>query len=504
MKLVITEYKNGLIEIEKKVTTVVVAPFDTAVGAIPLSLITAAGQLIVGSGNADAEALPAGNDGDVLTFDSAVPLKVKWASGGQGASALMYNMSGGSVVAGDVIINDYSNDRSFSIPAARGDGRVIGVAGESIASTAEGKVLTFWGTITNVNVDTAAVNRGDFLIASNTSKRATSIGPVRQGYGVFALALSSKAAGSVGTVQALLVPQIFSGASATSAFVAGGYSGGASWLDTTEKFTFASSVWGAILTTLSAGVYGGAGATNEAIAGYQMGGRSSVSSSTTHVNKMPYSTELFSNLGSVLAYSSGYMFSSVMNAGVFTYVQRAQSGGTYYTSVTKFTFASDTGAASSTLSAIRGYCGTLSDGSVSGIFQAGQSSDAPALSIVTDKVTFATDTIAALTAARPPAAITLLRPMNFVAAGVSYSAANSSTLGNKLSHATWTNVTLSSQPVVNCTSAAVACDGVATAFLALQLTSQSFSRVTETFTSTPGATTLSDRVNPISFSYGVV
>lgn len=501
MKLVITELRDNLVEIDKKVTTVILAPFDTGVGAVPLSVATGKGQVLVGVGVADVDALAAGNDGDVLTADSAQPFGIKWASGGGGASALMYNKSGGSVVAGDVIINDYLNDRSFAVNSVLGDSRVIGVAGESIAANAEGKVLTFWGTITNLNVDAAGVRRGDFLIASNTPKRATSVGMVRIGYHIFALALTAKAAGSTGTISALLLPQVFVGGSAATAFAAGGNT--TLFHASAEKFNFASSLWASIAGALPTGLCNAAGASNGSLAGYVISGASSSDSGLSVTQKMPFTTELFSALA--VGANGSKMFSSVMNIGVAAYVPRSTSGATYYASILKLTFASDTGAfIAGVLSVARAFSATLSDGSVSGIFQGGQTTDTPTLSLIADKITFATDVVAAITSARPPAAITLLRPMNFPAAGVSYSAVAAATATNKLPHATWINSALASNPAVSALNAAVANNGNDIAYLSRQDVAQSFSRVTETFTSTPGATTIVDRGNPSSFNNGAI
>ena len=57
---------------------------------LPATLITAKGDLVVGSGNAAADNLPVGTDGYVLTANSTETMGVKWAavSGGTSSSSV--------------------------------------------------------------------------------------------------------------------------------------------------------------------------------------------------------------------------------------------------------------------------------------------------------------------------------------------------------------------------------------------------------------------------------
>ena len=54
---------------------------------LPATLITAKGDLVVGSGNAAADNLAVGTDGYVLTADSSQTLGVKWAASSGGTSS---------------------------------------------------------------------------------------------------------------------------------------------------------------------------------------------------------------------------------------------------------------------------------------------------------------------------------------------------------------------------------------------------------------------------------
>lgn len=74
------------------------------VGAIPLSIIDAKGDLIVGSAADTAVRLPPGTDGHVLTLDSAQAAGVKWAAaaGGSGFAPVVKPRAGQYVQAGAI------------------------------------------------------------------------------------------------------------------------------------------------------------------------------------------------------------------------------------------------------------------------------------------------------------------------------------------------------------------------------------------------------------------
>lgn len=108
------------------------------------------------------------------------------------------NKSGGSVAAGDVVILDASNDSAFTTTSSADNGLVIGVAQETIANNAAGKIQT--AGLATVNV-TGSVARGAYLGTSGTVKLAyAEAGPTG---GTFARALT---ADSAGAVTALLGP----------------------------------------------------------------------------------------------------------------------------------------------------------------------------------------------------------------------------------------------------------------------------------------------------------
>lgn len=108
------------------------------------------------------------------------------------------NRSGASVAAGDVVILDTANDSSFTTTATADAVVVIGVADETIANAALGKVQV--GGLATV-ATTGAISRGDRLATSTTAKLAK--GKADGGAGDFALAVTGHA-GPTGSVTALL------------------------------------------------------------------------------------------------------------------------------------------------------------------------------------------------------------------------------------------------------------------------------------------------------------
>lgn len=78
------------------------------------------------------------------------------------------NRSGGQVVAGDVVVLDTSNDASFTTTTAAQSDLALGVAAETIANAASGKVVIHGLASVNVNGTTA---RGNWIATSTTVKQ---------------------------------------------------------------------------------------------------------------------------------------------------------------------------------------------------------------------------------------------------------------------------------------------------------------------------------------------
>lgn len=87
------------------------------------------------------------------------------------------NKSGGGVVAGDVVIIDTANNDAFTTTTSSASTAIIGVAQETIANNASGRVLTGgYAALVNVN---ASVTRGHYGTTHTVAKQATDAGASR-------------------------------------------------------------------------------------------------------------------------------------------------------------------------------------------------------------------------------------------------------------------------------------------------------------------------------------
>ena len=87
------------------------------------------------------------------------------------------NKSGGGVVAGDVVVIDTANNDAFTTSTAGGFLGTIGIAQETIANNAVGRILTAgYAALVNVN---ASVTRGNFGKTYTVAKQATDAGASR-------------------------------------------------------------------------------------------------------------------------------------------------------------------------------------------------------------------------------------------------------------------------------------------------------------------------------------
>lgn len=91
--------------------------------------------------------------------------------------AALTNKSGGSVAAGDVVIIDTANNEAFTTTTSGGYTGGVGVAQETIANNATGRVLlSGYAALVNVN---ASVTRGNFGKTHTVAKQATDAGASR-------------------------------------------------------------------------------------------------------------------------------------------------------------------------------------------------------------------------------------------------------------------------------------------------------------------------------------
>lgn len=87
------------------------------------------------------------------------------------------NKSGGAIIAGDVVVVDTANNDAFTTTTTAATTNIVGVAQESIASNATGRVL-FAGYAALVNVN-ASVTRGHYGATHTAAKQAASLGASR-------------------------------------------------------------------------------------------------------------------------------------------------------------------------------------------------------------------------------------------------------------------------------------------------------------------------------------
>lgn len=80
MKLKVSQTISNGVEVEKKVAVCRVSPFDTGVGAVQLSTITAKGDLFAGTASATVDNVAAGADGTFLQADSTQATGMKWGT----------------------------------------------------------------------------------------------------------------------------------------------------------------------------------------------------------------------------------------------------------------------------------------------------------------------------------------------------------------------------------------------------------------------------------------
>lgn len=98
---------------------------------------------------------------------------------GQKIVVPLTNKSGGSVALGDVVVVDTTNNDAFTTTTSASTTNVVGVAMETIANNAAGRVC-LQGYISLVNVN-ASVTRGNYGVTHTVAKQATDGGSSRTG-----------------------------------------------------------------------------------------------------------------------------------------------------------------------------------------------------------------------------------------------------------------------------------------------------------------------------------
>lgn len=202
MKIKITEEIAGKVVIRDTIIKLNVNPFDSEGSKIPLAIFEHKGDILVADAVASPEVVPVGNDGQVLVADSSESTGVKWKTMQLGTITLV-NSEASAIPSGTVVTNGVASG-TFRI-ATSADATNLFVTSENISAGEDGVLYAVSGISCNVRATADAVEIGDSLIVSSTN----GVAEADEGSG-FATAVTSKAAGAVGTVTCVLVNTIVS------------------------------------------------------------------------------------------------------------------------------------------------------------------------------------------------------------------------------------------------------------------------------------------------------
>ncbi|HEU5004919.1 MAG TPA: capsid cement protein [Candidatus Saccharimonadales bacterium] len=150
-----------------------------------------------------------------------------------------------SVNANDVVVIDTNNAGQVTTTTLANSTKVFGVATKTM-SAGQSQPIAISG-IYQVNVDTAAVNVGDYLVTSGTAGKATD--SAYPSGGIIGQAMSAKTAGSNGTVWVRLNPGNGAGGSGSGA----GY--GLMESDWTNAGTLPANMYGGQVATIGNTIY---------------------------------------------------------------------------------------------------------------------------------------------------------------------------------------------------------------------------------------------------------
>ena len=184
--------------------------------------------------------------------------------------------------------------------------------------------------------------------------------------------------------------------SGTAGYFAGGFaSSGAFWRDAVIKLTFASDAGSTLVAVLSSARGEGAGMANSGTAAYFGGGQTSPSGArTTAVDKLAFSNETMSTLGTGLGVAL-QVLSAFANSGTAGYFAGGSSSSGNVSTVYKYDFSNDTRStpASTLTQATSDLAGMANSGTAG--YAGGGLSGGSRQSLV-DKWNFANDTVSAL------------------------------------------------------------------------------------------------------------
>ena len=203
MKLIVREHITAVAEPIKKVFNVTIDAVNNF-GKIPMSIGIKKGDLIIFRGEGDPIRVPAGTvAGRILVTDpdSECGWSIVPNSSSSGSSVTLHNTTGVLVKGGTVV--KISGDFDF-VKATAADTAMLFVTAEDCAADTDVVCYGVANTICSVLCTTDAVAVNDQLHVSSTDGLAETVSE-----NGFAIALSAKAAGSVGVVDAIIVQNGF-------------------------------------------------------------------------------------------------------------------------------------------------------------------------------------------------------------------------------------------------------------------------------------------------------
>ena len=195
MKLVIREYVVGTSIVEKTVYNISVIPNDY--GKLPMSIFAQKGDLIAGAGIGTPIIKHPGLDGTVLMYDSTKPsgLSDLYVST---SSVNLTNKTASVVQAGTIVIPDGVNSNGFRLATSNDNGPFF-IVYANCDPDADAICTGVIGNKAAVRCTESSVSVGDSIYISSTNGLGASSGSKKIG-----VALSSKSAGYIATVQVVL------------------------------------------------------------------------------------------------------------------------------------------------------------------------------------------------------------------------------------------------------------------------------------------------------------
>ena len=199
MKINIVVTEAGKIVAKNTIIKLGVNPFDIEGSKIPISIYQKKGDLLVAKGYSNPAAINVGSDGQVLVSDSTEAAGVRWKTLQLGTITLS-NSETFAVPSGSVVTQGTTSG-TFRI-ATSADTINLYVTSENILSGEDGVLYATSGVSCIVRVTDAAVAIGDKLAVSSIDGVAETTTGTH-----FAIAVTGKSAGEIGTVNCILVNQ---------------------------------------------------------------------------------------------------------------------------------------------------------------------------------------------------------------------------------------------------------------------------------------------------------